>query len=295
MLEGHRAAKGRALFALGGAQFGLDYGISNRSGKLAGSAARATLEAAWRAGVDMVDLAPAYGDAEELVAAARPKCAAFRIVSKTLVGAVPLDAIDAQARRSAKLAGGSLDALLVHHGLELATSSGPALWDLMRRLRDAGVTKRIGFSAYVEDDPVALARRFQPDLVQLPGSLLDQRLSLSGSLAELKALGVEIHLRSLFLQGLLFMDPDNLPPKLASIGPRLQEIQTAIAAAGASRLEAAIGYGRSLREVDRLVIGASAPSELQQILATAGRPSPNLNWSALALDEDWAKSPMNWS
>ena len=55
--------------------------------------------------------------------------------------------------------------------------------------------------------------------MQVPFSLLDQRLLQDGSLARLKDLGVEIHARSLFLQGLLFMEP--LPEKLRDAAPLL--------------------------------------------------------------------------
>ena len=73
-------------------------------------------------------------------------------------------------------------------------------------LREDGVFRKIGISAYVADDPARLAARFRPDVMQLPFSLLDQRLLADGTLARLAELGVEVHARSLFLQGLLFLE-----------------------------------------------------------------------------------------
>lgn len=281
--------------ALGGAQFGLDYGVSNSAGKLGEDEARRLMRTAWDAGVDMLDLAPAYGDAEQAAAAARPEGAAFRIVSKTLVGGAAIEVVERQARRSAELAGGPLDALLVHHAAELQGARGQALWSMMRRLREQGVVRRIGFSAYVEDGPVDLARRFQPEVMQLPASYLDQRLVRSGDLAELKRMGVEIHLRSVFLQGLIFLSSERLPPKLAPIAGRLAEIRAAIDGAGATPLQAALSFALSLPEVDRLVIGAASQQDFAETLAALKQPATELDWSALALEAEWALSPVNWS
>ena len=90
--------------------------------------------------------------------------------------------------------------------------SGTTLWRALQALKSEGIIGGIGISAYVADDPVVLAEHFRPDAMQLPFSLLDQRLLQDGSLERLKQLGVEIHARSLFLQGLLFMPepPENL-------------------------------------------------------------------------------------
>ena len=72
---------------------------------------------------------------------------------------------------------------------------GPALWERLLQLRDTGLFDKVGISAYASDDPVGLARRFRPDLIQAPASLLDQRLLVDGSLAAVREMGVEVHLR----------------------------------------------------------------------------------------------------
>lgn len=281
--------------ALGGAQFGLNYGVSNTAGKLGDSQARELLSTAWRAGIDMLDLAPAYGDAEMRVAAARPGEATFRIISKTKVGGAPLDEIEAQARESARLAGGKLDALLVHHARELDGARGAALWQLLRRLKDQGVTARIGFSAYCEDAPLRLAERLRPDVVQAPASFLDQRLVRDGSISRLKEIGVEVHIRSIFLQGLVFLTSGRLPARLAHLAPRLEAIRDRISKANMTPLQAALAFGLHCTGADRLVVGVTTPTELAEILAAATPQAPTLDWSALRLDDDWALTPSNWS
>lgn len=284
-----------ARLALGGATFGLDYGVSNTRGRLSRDELRRLLDLAWGAGVDLIDLAPAYGDAEAAFAAARPEGAAFRVISKTLVGAASFEQIAGAARRSAAIApGGVLDALLVHAAADLAGPSGEALWAVLERLKAEGVTRRIGFSAYVADDPAALAERYAPDIAQIPLSFLDQRLVRSGALARIKALGVEIHARSAFLQGLVFMDPADLPPSLTRIAPRLAEIRAQIAAAGLSPLAAALGFVLGRPEIDRVVLGAASADEFAQSLEAAAAPPPTVDALAWALDDEQALTPSSW-
>ncbi len=104
-----------------------------------------------------------------------------------------------------------------------ATSSAPsglALWHRLKALRDEGLFDQVGVSAYASDDPAGLARRFKPDLLQAPASLLDQRLLLDGSLMAVREMGIEVHLRSIFLNGLLFLPPDRVPAQLKGAAGR---------------------------------------------------------------------------
>ncbi|MCH1928014.1 hypothetical protein L6232_24765, partial [Shewanella sp. C31] len=84
----------------------------------------------------------------------------------------------------------------------------------LRTLKDQGLCRRIGVSVYASDDPIGLAKRIKPDVVQAPASLLDQRLLIDGTLAELAGMGIEVHLRSIFLNGVLFLPPDRAPSHL---------------------------------------------------------------------------------
>jgi len=161
-----------------------------------------------------------------------------------------------------------------------------------RELKDEGVTGGIGISTYVTDDPAALAQRFRPDAVQVPFSLLDQRLLRDGSLARLKDLGVEIHTRSIFLQGLLLMERP--PERLAQAGPMLARVRRRIAQAGATPLSAALAFVLSRPEVDVAVLGVAALAQLEEILAVLTRPLPEMDWAACALDDTRVLTPSLW-
>ncbi|MBV9539850.1 MAG: aldo/keto reductase, partial [Alphaproteobacteria bacterium] len=219
----------------------------------------------------------------------------FRLVTKTASIRNGVEAVVARARQSVSTLGRKpVDLLLVHAASDLLGPDGPELWRALLKLRDEGLFGGIGISCYVADDPVALARRFRPTAMQVPCSLLDQRLLQSGALAALKEMGVEIHVRSIFLQGLLFLPVDRLPTKLKHVGPRLAAIHNRISETGSTPLEAALAFALTRPEIDVAVVGVTALTEFEEIVSAALRPTPAIEWEASALDDETVLTPSRW-
>lgn len=270
---------------LGTVQFGQAYGVSNKHGQLPQDEARAILVRAAQAGVRVLDTAVNYGEAEAVLAL--HDTAPFRIVTKTASARNGIDAVVARARQSAELL--KADTLLVHAVSDLEDA---ALWPALQQLKQEGVFQRVGISAYASDDPAMLAERFQPDVMQLAVSMLDQRLVRDGTLTRLKALNVEVHARSIFLQGLLFME--SLPEKLRPAAPALTAIKDQITKAGSTPLAAALAFVLSRPEIDVALVGVTQLIELEEILEAAARPLPVLDWRMLALEDETALTPSRW-
>lgn len=288
LTEVERPVAARRL-GLGTVQFGQAYGISNRRGQVPLEDVRVILARAARAGIGVLDTAANYGEAEQIVSAM--DTGAFRMVSKTVSVKQGVEAVVARARQSARTLG-RLDLLLVHAATDLAGPEGEDLWRALQDLKAEGVTRSVGISAYVAEDPARLAERFRPDAMQVPFSLLDQRLLRDGSLARLKKLGVEVHARSLFLQGLLFMGA--LPEGLKHAAPDLEAVRARLAAAGISPLAAALGFVMAQPEVDVAVVGVAALKQLNEILTAVSTPMPELDWAACALDDARVLTPSQW-
>jgi aryl-alcohol dehydrogenase-like predicted oxidoreductase len=275
---------------LGTVQFGQAYGVSNTRGRVPPQDASAILDVARDAGITTLDTAANYGEAENVLAGVDTK--GFRIVTKTIGLKNGLEAVVARARQSAQTL--RADTLLVHAASDLAGADGEKLWNAMRDLREQGLFRKIGISAYIADDPAALARRLKPDVMQIPFSLLDQRLLADGSLARLSDLGVELHARSLFLQGLLFLRPEQLPDKLKSAAPHLAAVQAKLQEAGTTKLAAALGFVRGRAEIGVALVGVTSRGELEEILAADKRPLPELDWTACALTDETVLTPSLW-
>jgi aryl-alcohol dehydrogenase-like predicted oxidoreductase len=274
---------------IGTVQFGQAYGVSNTEGQVSRAEVKLILALAARAGIGLLDTAANYGEAEAVLGGTDLN--SFRVVSKTCGIAHGVHGVIARVRESVATLG-AVDLLLVHSVRDLLGPSGTTLWRALQALKAEGVIGGIGISAYVADDPVALAERFQPDAMQLPFSLLDQRLLHDGSLARLKNMGVEIHARSLFLQGLLFMPQP--PEKLSAAGPMLAQARAEIAQAGLTPLAAALGFVLSRPEIDVAVVGMTSLSQFQEIITAALSPLPEMDWQACALKDERILTPSLW-
>lgn len=257
---------------LGTVQFGLDYGITNTTGKTPVTDVRAILAECLNQGVNTLDTAALYGEAEAVLGANLPRPHSFGIVGKTLhldherPLAEALEAVRTGVIGSlSRLGEQKLAALLVHRVDDLLGPAGEALFKTLVSLRKAGLVEKIGASVYTPAEVAVLTERFPLEIIQLPLNILDQRMLESGTLADLRQRGIETHVRSAFLQGaLLSNDPQQLPPSLATL-PALMQFREYLRTCKLSPLAATLGFLKSLNSVDVVVCGASRLSEWREI------------------------------
>ena len=250
------------------------------------------LNLAAAAGVTLIDVSARSVETETVLGKALPResggGAAFRLTVHALGAMIGARAVEQAARLSLqKLRVKSASAIVVAAG-DLLGPEGEEVWRRLRRLKDDGLYGALGVRIAPGDDALGLARRFKPDLMQLPVSLLDQRLVADGALTTLAEMQVEIHLRSVLAEGVLFLPRASLPAGLAEVGPRLSRIQRTIAEAGADPLQAALAFALNRPEAAAVIVGTSSAAELKAVIAAAGAPSPRLDWSALGLEHPQA-------
>ena len=224
-----------ARLGLGVGRFG-QTGASGR--RMDAAEAFATVALAAEAGVRLIDCPPEPPEAERILGQVLPKAPAFQLIARTALVEGGAAAIVRRLRTSLRrMKLERVDAVLARPASLLA-DDGAKLWRELLRLKDEGVVGAVGVIACVCEDPVGLARRFRPELMQLPLSLLDQRLLANGALDEIAGRGVEVHLRSVFLHGLLFFDgaPSAGP---TSMSPHLSRLRRVLAEAGADPMQAA--------------------------------------------------------
>lgn len=288
---------------LGTAQLGLPYGVSNRDGQPSEAEAAAILECALEQGIEAIDTAPAYGEAEALLGRLLPATADVRIFTKTVplaeteVTAAACDEVRRTAERSLeRLRRPRLDGLLVHHGSALALPGGERLARCLIELRDDGVAQRLGVSIYTRDELDAARELLPLDLVQLPLNALDQRFLRDGTLAELREAGVEVHARSVFLQGLLLIEPEELPAHLALAERPLRRYHEQRLRLGLAPVEAALGCVRNETGIDVALVGANSVRELEECAtALRGQSATGIDYPALASDDPDLIDPRRWT
>jgi len=264
---------------LGTVQFGIDYGVTNFRGKTPFYEAVRILRAAAESGVGWLDTGSMYGDSEEVLGRAlRSVGGEFRIVTKTpqFAEAQVTDA-DADHLEECfhdslrKLRRPSVEGLLLHNPEDLFKPGWEKLWQRMCALKARGLVRKIGASVYDPEQTRHLPGNLRPDIVQLPLNFLDQRFLRTGELRRLKSLGVETHVRSIFLQGLLLLDPAHLPSHFQSARAHLLKIQEALRKASFEPLEAPFAWAERAADIDVLVVGVTTLKECHDTLAAAAR------------------------
>lgn len=266
--------------AIGTVQFGLPYGVANTTGRPGDDEVRSILQAAHAAGVQVLDTACLYGESETTLGRCLPPAHQFRVVTKTpkfpgMAAAAAVQLLEsAFAASCERLRTPQLYGLLVHDADDLLGPAGDALWQAMMRLRVAGRVTRIGASVYSGAQIDALLQRYPLDLIQLPLSLLDQRLVQGGQLDSLAAANVEIHARSAFLQGALLMPPERLPTYLSGLAPCVLQISKRAAALGIGTLQAALRYVAGLPQVSAVVCGVDSERHFEELAQALLSPAP---------------------
>lgn len=253
---------------LGTVQWGLTYGLANQNGKVSPESVAAILAEARHRGVCVLDTAPLYGDAETVLGANQLE--AFHVITKTPKFATP-SITDQQAGQLVqtfhqslqRLSSKKIYGLLIHHAEDLLVPGGEKLIASMTALKESGAVEKVGVSVYNNEQVDAVLKIFKPDIVQLPISVLDQRLLLNGQLERMKNDGIEIHARSVFLQGLLLMPLSRVPAYFDPIRPLLTHWHSAAEAQGMSLVEAALSFVRDIPYVDTVLVGVESLAQIQ--------------------------------
>lgn len=264
--------------ALGAAQFGLNYGIANKGGQLDLDEGRRIISLANSIGIDTLDTAIAYGESER--ALGQIGVDGWAVITKLppvpeycddVVGWVHLQ-IEGSLK---KLGVRQLHGVLLHRPAQLFGHQGERLLAGMQSLVSQGLVQKIGVSIY---EPTELDQLFAYGhfgLVQAPLNVLDRRLLESGWVRRLEERGVELHTRSVFLQGLLLMRPDLRPVWFRRWHALWTSWERWLNEQRLSPLEACLRFVLSVPEVNRVVVGVDSVVHLREILESATGPCPD--------------------
>ena len=282
---------------LGTAQLGMDYGITNQNGRASSSEAKTVIQLAEKSGIKYLDTAVAYGDSEKLLGD-------FSISSNiiTKLPRIPDDLMDVEdfvrdtvINSLKKLRRKSLYGLLLRDVNEKSKKRLFKLLKILEKLKEENLVSKIGVSIYQPSDLEFFFNEMSIDLVQSPLSILDQRLVHSGWLSKLKKLGVTVHVRSIFLQGLLLKSPTELLVELPEFTRNWHLLNNFMDASKISALELCLSYPESLSGVDGIVVGVNRSNELLQVLKAYGSlSSDNIDVSALSCGNTDLIDPRKW-
>jgi len=288
---------------LGTVQFGLPYGVANSAGMTQEAEVARILELAASHGISVLDTAPAYGEAEAVLGRLVAADSAFRIVTKTVrLAASPredafLAVTSGIAQSLERLGRKSVAAVLVHEIGDLLGEQGDLVAQALQQARNEGIAEKIGFSAYTAEQVWAAAELLSPDIVQIPVSILDQRLIADGTLERLARAGVEVHARSALLQGLVCMDAEKAASRLPQAAAAVRKLADFREQRGLSADEAALAFMRSVPGIDTVVIGVESAAQLAENIAAFEVDCGSLSladFAPLAVDDVAVVDPRRW-
>jgi len=282
--------------ALGTAQFGMQYGVANRVGQPSEVEIKEILQIASGHGINTLDTAIAYGDCEERLG--RIGVSNWQIISKLPAFASDASNIYEEVQALVcdslqRLGVGRIYGLLLHRPEQLQEKNGDALYRALERVRTEGFVHKIGISVYDPASLEAILPSFSFDLVQAPFSPFDQRIILSGWASRLKSLGMELHVRSIFLQGLLLMQQDERPNQFDRWSPFWNRWDEWLRDNHVTALQACLGFADSFPQIDRILVGVESKNQLIDIVDGMQRPALVIPDEFQSNDLDLI-NPANW-
>mgnify|MGYP001235689677 CR=1 FL=1 len=284
--------------SLGTAQFGLKYGINSANGQVKSEEVGNILCYAHLQNIDLLDTAPAYGNSEQVLGEADIQN--FKIVTKTRhfgqtkISDKDVTLLTNDLNQSLQLLKKkSVYGVLVHNANDLFKPGADKIIRQLELLKKQGLISKIGVSVYNYEQLEIILNNFDIDLVQLPFNILDRRLIDSGMFRVLKNKGVEIHARSVFLQGLLLMGMQNRASKFDRWKDLWKIWHEWLNDNQITALETAIRYAISIPEISKVLVGADTKDQLKEIIISSDGFLPNIP-PELYTNDDNLLNPSNW-
>ena len=253
---------------LGTAQLGLNYGISNINGKPDFKTALNILKFSYENGINSFDTSPAYGNSEEILGSFLNSGIEKRIYEPIIITKLPSVNIKEkitydlvysyvkhqinQSIKSLKLK--HIPIYLLHHAPDIFLKDGIII-ESLEQLKSEGLIDKFGISAYHPEEIEASLNFKEIEVIEVPINIFDQRLIKTGLLSKLKRSNYIIIARSIYLQGLFFISPKNLPKYLESAKTHLKKLNNLAKTKNISISKIAFLFVRDLAEITSLIVG----------------------------------------
>lgn len=276
---------------LGTVQFGLDYGINNTEGKPSDATVTEILDATYANGIQMLDTAEAYGNSQERIGEYhRNSSNQFKVITKysSMVKNLPLDISERIKNNLNILNIPNLYCYMFHSFAEYQKYYTNFQYEL-RQLKREGKIEKIGVSIYTNEEMEKVLENEDISLIQLPFNLLDNKNQRGKLIEKAKRKGVEVHTRSVFLQGLFFQSKGDI------LKPYLEKLN--LISQGFSMNELALSYSVNQTFIDKVLVGVDNTEQLYQNIKGVNTKIPQIiidEIDEIEVKEKEMLNPSNW-
>lgn len=282
--------------ALGTATFGMDYGAFNSYGQLQFRQVQDLIHFAYSKSINTLDTASSYGESETVLG--QIEVSKWKIISKISPVPINCDSVDdwitLEVKESlSRLRVSSIEGVLLHKSTELKQNHGKQIWATLQQLKKSGMVNKIGYSIYETKELDDFWKDFKPDIIQAPLNLIDRRIIQSGWLRKLHDNGCEVHVRSVFLQGLLLTDYTHIPKFFKVWDPLWKKYHNWLKETKYKPVEVCLAFAMAQSEISKVIVGIDSLPQLQEILSTVGNKNYEFPDDLFSLDPNLL-NPSNW-
>ncbi len=249
------------MLILGTAQFGLNYGINNSSGKVNLNEVYDIFEYAFENGIQTLDTASVYGNAHEIIGGYHSKSKIkFNVITKLADGSDLTNLNIYVSEFLHVLNINSIKTLMFHNFQDYERNL-----DIIKDLKKYNTNiEKLGVSVYTNEEAKIAAMDNSIDLIQMPYNLLDN-FSIRGDVLKLaKSNGKTVHTRSAFLQGLFCMDQDTNNINYLNVKAEIQKLKIIASDLCYTIEELALIYCLNNSYSDGVIIGVDTKEQLKK-------------------------------
>lgn len=289
MIDPHR-------IILGSAQFGLPYGVASRKNQVSLEVAEEIIKLAHKRGITKLDTSPLYGSSEEVLGMIGIQD--WKVITKIDIDKKSQVSIYNQVHISLEQSRSRLRvakhyAALVHYPYLLNKDHLSQISEAFQDAKNLGLLSKIGFSIY-EPKEIENYIDLRPDIIQAPMNVFDQSLIQTGWFDKLTAMGIEVHARSVLLQGLLTMEKNELSPFFDKFSHRFEKLEKMVKDSNTCRLQLLLGHLFNNPKLHNIIIGIHKANQLSEILDLDVSNLKPEDIYDLAATEAELKYPYNW-
>ena len=254
---------------LGSANFNQIYGI--RKNFIKKREIKKLFNFAFKNKVETIDTSPLYNESEKMIGSLNNN--RFKIISKIPI--IPknikrqnvkkwLNKSSLNSLKNLKIK--KFECLLLHNANSLINKNSVEIYNAIKNLKKIGITNKIGVSIYDYNLLEKILKKFKFDVIQAPLNIFDQRLVNTGWLKKLKKRKIEVHARSIFLQGVLLLKHNQLPKDLRKFNKCWIKLENWLKKNKFSSLQACLSYVFNEKKLDGIVVGCNNKNQLKKII-----------------------------
>ncbi len=248
---------------IGAAQFGLPYGINNTSTKpLSRQKVHEILECASNFNINEIDLAENYGNVYEKLK--NFDLSNFQITTKISIQNSSESLYDYFSKKIDYLRINSFKSILIHNPEDLYSKDINKLISDIEKIRELGITQKIGISVYNFNEILQARKIFSPEVIQLPYNFFNRNtLNKVCSNKDRE----EIYIRSIFLQGALLKSKTRKLIELKNKNIKEFKIyDNYLLQNDYSHIQGALSTVLDAKGINKIIIGIDGKEQLLEII-----------------------------